>query len=113
MLIVGQFPCMSFFKVWMCITGADRQLHHNPNMYKQLVTANHNHDLIETIQMGKYLIISSKGRITKTSLYNVDPLKPHFCIVKLGFTGVYIVFLISAQKHRLWVLVRTASAMRF
>ena len=32
-------------------------------------------------------------RITKTSLYNVDPLKPHFYIVKLGFTGVYIIFL--------------------
>ena len=34
-------------------------------------------------------------------------------MVKLGFTGVYIIFLISAQKHRLWVLVRTASARRF
>ena len=42
-----------------------------------------------------------------------DPLKPHFYIVKLGFTRVYIIFLISAQKHRLWVLVRTASARRF
>ena len=31
------------------------------------------------------------------------PLKPHFYIVKLGFTGVYNIFLISAQKHRLWV----------
>ena len=40
--------------------------------------------------------------ITKTYLYNFDPLKPHFYIVKLGFTGVYIIFLISAQKHRLW-----------
>ena len=49
--------------------------------------------------------------ITKTHLYNFDPLKPHFYIVKLGFTGVYIIFLISAQKHRLWVLVRTASAV--
>ena len=29
---------------------------------------------------------------------------PHFYIVKLGFTGVYIFF---ALKHRLWVLVRT------
>ena len=48
--------------------------------------------------------------IMKTCLYNFDPLKPHFYIVKLGFTGVYIIFLISAQKHRLWVLVRTASA---
>ena len=50
---------------------------------------------------------------SKTCLYNIDPLKPHFYIVKLGFTGVYIMFLISAQKHRLWVLVRTASPRRF
>ena len=38
--------------------------------------------------------------ITKTRLYNFDPLKPHFYMVKLGFTGVYIIFLlISAQKN--------------
>ena len=36
--------------------------------------------------------------ITKTYVYNVDPLKPHFYIVKVGFTGVYIIFLISAQN---------------
>ena len=55
------------------------------------------------------------GLITKTCLYNFDPLKPHFYIhvVKLGFTGVYIIFLISAYRHRLWVLVRTASQRRF
>ena len=58
-------------------------------------------------------IIASVCTITKTYLYNFDPLKPHFYIVKLGFTGVYIIFLISAQKHRLWVLVRAASARRF
>ena len=29
-------------------------------------------------------------------LYYFDPLKPHFYIVKLGFTGVYIIFLITA-----------------
>ena len=51
--------------------------------------------------------------ITKTRLYKFDPLQPHLYIVELGFTGVYIIFLISAQKHRLWVLVRTASARRF
>ena len=39
--------------------------------------------------------------ITKTRLYNFNPLEPHFYTVKLGFTGVYIIFLISAQKHRL------------
>ena len=36
--------------------------------------------------------------ITKTYLYNVDPLKPHFYIVKRGFTGVYLIFRISAQN---------------
>ena len=40
--------------------------------------------------------------------YNFDPLKPHFYIVKLGFTGVYIIFVISTQKHRLWVPVDEA-----
>ena len=36
----------------------------------------------------------------------LTPLNPSFTyIVILGFTGVYIFFLISAQKHRLWVLV--------
>ena len=49
----------------------------------------------------------------ETCLYNFDPLKPHFYIVKLGFTRVYIIILISAQKHRLWVVVRTALARRF
>ena len=45
--------------------------------------------------------------ITKTCLYNFDPFKPHFYIEKLGLTGVYIIFLISAQKQRLWVLTST------
>ena len=36
--------------------------------------------------------------ITKTCLYNFDPLKPHCYIVKLGFTGVYIIFVISAKN---------------
>ena len=41
---------------------------------------------------------STELNITKTCLYNFDPLKPHFYIVKLGFTGVYIIFLIFAQN---------------
>ena len=36
--------------------------------------------------------------ITETDLYNFDPLKPHFYIVKLGFIVVYIIFLISARR---------------
>ena len=37
--------------------------------------------------------------ITKSCLYKFHPLKPHF--YRVGSTGVYIIFLISAQKHRL------------
>ena len=36
--------------------------------------------------------------ITKTCLFIFYPLKPHFYIVKLKFTGVLIIFLISAQN---------------
>ena len=36
--------------------------------------------------------------ITKTCLYSFDPLKPNFCTVKLGFTGVDIIFLISVHN---------------
>ena len=36
--------------------------------------------------------------ITKTRQYNFDPLKPHFYIVKLGFTGVDIIFLILLKN---------------
>ena len=64
------------------------------------------HDCANCIDLDQTL----QNAITKTCLYNVDPLKPHFYIVKLGFTGVYIIFLISAQKHRLWVPVRSASS---
>ena len=51
--------------------------------------------------------------ITKTRLYTFDLLKPHFYIVKLGYTGIYIILLIFSQKHGLLVLVRTASPGRF
>ena len=70
-----------------------------------------------------------RKKITQTRMYNIDPFKPHFYVVKPGFTGVYISFHISApnidcgypleppwsyfcSKHRLCVLVRTASSMR-
>ena len=36
--------------------------------------------------------------IKTTYLYNCDPIKPHFYIVKLEFTGVQITFLMSAQN---------------
>ena len=50
-----------------------------------------------------YAAENHKFVITKTYLCNFEPIKPNFYIVKLGLTGVYIIFLISAQKHILWV----------
>ena len=37
----------------------------------------------------------------KTYLYNFDPLNPNFIQKNWGLHG-YTLFLISAQKHRLW-----------
>ena len=47
-----------------------------------------------------YLVIYHYRMYPKSQkhTYNFDPLKLHFYIVKLGFTGVYITFLISAQN---------------
>ena len=56
-----------------------------------------------TVCLNEYLernkcCLNKQVFITKTCLYNFDPLKPHQYIVILGFTGVYIIFLISAQN---------------
>ena len=40
--------------------------------------------------------------ITETYLFNTDPLKPHFYIVNLGLTGVFIIFISSAQNIDCW-----------
>ena len=50
--------------------------------------------------------------IKKTCQCNIYSLKPHFYVEKQVCRGIPI-FLISALKHRLWVIVRTASARRF
>ena len=51
--------------------------------------------------------------IMETCPCNEHPLTPHFYIVKLGCTGYTFFFLIFALKHRLCVLIRTASMRRF
>ena len=43
-----------------------------------------------------------KSEPSRNHTYNFYPLKPHFYIVKLGFTWVYIIFLISAQNIDCW-----------
>ena len=58
-------------------------------------------------------ILVSLIALPKHAYIILTPLNPPFYIVKLGFTGVYFIFLIFAQKHRLLVFVRTASAKQF
>ena len=43
--------------------------------------------------------ICFRGTITKTCLYNFDLLKPPFYMVKLGFSGVYIIFFLFLLKN--------------
>ena len=66
----------------------------------------HTCEYINNTIEGIFELFIPQYNIMKTYLYNFDPLKPHFYIVKLGFTGVYVIFLISAQKHRLWYSAR-------
>ena len=71
--------------------------------HEQFLTSPRKHMLHHQVYI--YVKCEDSDNITKTLLYYFDPLKPHLAIVKLGFTGIYIIFFISAQKHRLWVLV--------
>ena len=61
-----------------------------------------NQNLSYMAKDNKSLKLNEYDFIMKTCLYNVDPRKPHFYMVKLGFTGVYIIFLISAQNIDCW-----------
>ena len=45
------------------------------------------------------LLVKRQYLITKTRLYNFDPLKPHFYICKTGvYKGIHYLFLISDQN---------------
>ena len=57
---------------------------------------------IFTYMFTPYAYITSY--ITKTYLYDFDPLKPRFYIVKLGFTWGTHYFCYFCSKHRLWLL---------
>ena len=62
--------------------------------------------ITDNVNTSKQELSGSRVKNTmQTRPCNLHPLTPHFYILKLGFTGVYIFFLIFALKHRLWVLV--------
>ena len=52
----------------------------------------------EQLCLSLLVLLNINIHIMKTYLYNFDPLKPHFYIVKLGFTGVYIIFSYFCSK---------------
>ena len=70
------------------------------------------------VQFSRYLISTVKQllngliRQVKASSFS-GCFKTVTLSVPIEFTAVYIIFPISAQKHRLWVLVRTASASEY
>ena len=61
----------------------------------------HGESLSEAI-LAEDILISA---ITIKCLYTFDPLKPHIYIVKLGFTGVYIIFLFLLKNIDLGYLL--------
>ena len=89
-------------------SDTDHAVHwHSPagtwRKYNVASTSMQRHDIASTLYLrhvpaGSLASMFIVCHITKTCLYNDDPLKPHFYIVKLGFTGVYIIFYISAHK---------------
>ena len=88
-----------------CLEGVHHSLFITRLLGSKLNNGDHYFYIIYTFCLDRAVFGSSfKGQnmlsdhITRTYLYYFDPLKPHFYIVKLGFTGVYIIFLISAQN---------------
>ena len=55
-------------------------------------------NLIIHIQFVFYIGTTESNTSRKHAYIILTPLKPHFYIVKLGFTGVYIILLISAKN---------------
>ena len=53
---------------------------------------------LKTVELLDCVLIRVCAVIRLNTIYSFDPFKPHFYIVKLKFTRVYINFLISAQN---------------
>ena len=62
------------------------------NIWKQSIKARVVNSYHDKLHQDKTMLQLLFANITKTCLYNFDPHTPHFYIVELGFTGVYISF---------------------
>ena len=106
------FRCLDESKNMFSMCNKDDSTYRSTTILSLLRTLKHNilitlQEIVrECSQQQQYSHVSSLPiYITKTYLYNFDPLKPRFYTVKLGFTGVYIIFLISAQNIDCWYLL--------
>ena len=70
-------------------------------------------DSNQAVHPSSLVILCMDDHHENMPIYIFDPLEPHFYIVKSGVVGIIIIFLISDLKHRLCVLVRTASNLGF
>ena len=87
-----------FFISKFSVSGGKFSLYLNRRVFVMYDRVNTVFQFIKPFLNNKMSIFAAYGPfdvklITKTYLYNFDPLKPQFYIVKLGFTGVYIIFL--------------------
>ena len=89
----------SFFISKFSVFGGEISLYLNRRVFVMFDRVNTVYQFIKPFLNNKMPIFAAYGAynvklITKTCLYNFDPLKPQFYIhvVKLGFTGVYIIF---------------------
>ena len=87
-------PAKSPISLHICAVGSESSLGIFCITKGAKVLRADNRDSHQTLWMQSLIWV-----ITKTYLYNFDPLKLHFYIVKLRFTGVYTIFRISAKKH--------------
>ena len=102
-----------FFKIFFSISKYSSPMSiHLCSLRRSCFVPSANHD-VDLLLRYRFTAYGEQIRIiTNARLYNFDPLISHFYIVKLGFTG-YALFFLFCLKHRLWALVRTASARRF
>ena len=92
-----------------------RNILHSECIYYKITCTQKKHRQFESYMYNITMMFSSPmvhhmfGCIKKTCPCNEYPRKPHFY---MGYAGVYLSFLLFfCPKHRLWVLVRTASVL--
>ena len=95
MVIFGVFKCVFFMIVAMFDPVHDvvTIFHIRAISWASLIFQKRCPDAVSCFHRQCIASTSCIGSITKISPYNEDPLTLHFYIVKMGFTGVYIIFL--------------------